>query len=142
MLCRQVEKVGYEGILVSTEYSKLPQSSGGLYRVDLGPNPAAPHSEFLTTNGHRHGLEGAAQTDVHPGASGNRQDHHGHRDHLRVDCHGQGPHLGHCLLQQGYAVVRMQREDGFSTPDPPPPNWGGGGVREMGSIDRTINQLF
>ena len=40
MLSRQVEKVGYEGILVSTEYSKLPQSSRGLYRVDLGPNVA------------------------------------------------------------------------------------------------------
>ena len=108
----------------------------------LCADPAAPHSETLTTNGHRHGPEGAAQTDVHPGASGDRQDHHGHRDHLWVDCHGQGPHLGHCLLQQGYAVVQMQREGGFSTPDPPKTGGRGGGVREMGSIDRTINQLL
>ena len=95
-----------------------------------------------TTNGHRHGLEGAAQTDVHPRASGNRQDHHGHRDHLRVDCHGQGPHLGHCLLQQGYAVVRMQREDGFSTPDPPPQTGGEGAFGKWAQLTGPLISYF
>lgn len=41
MLCTsQVEEIKREGIIVSTEYSKLPYSPNRLYRVDLGPNVA------------------------------------------------------------------------------------------------------
>ena len=54
---------------------------------------------------------------------------------------GKGPILATAFSNKGMLWCGCKGKTGFQL-QTPPPNWGGGGVREMGSIDRTIDQLF
>ena len=54
---------------------------------------------------------------------------------------GKGPILATAFSNKGMLWCRCKGKAGFQLQTPPKLG-GGGGVREMGSIDRTINQLL